>query len=337
MSEKYVRHLMVVLSIVAFALAALIGSPAFAEKKFPSGPVYHIVPWKAGGGTDRFARTLEKMWEDRLGVPIVIDNIPGAGTTIGNNKVWNAPPDAYNVLVINIGAFNFSALLHDTKWSIEDWEYIGLHHTDPNIVYAKADAPWNNIKDVIDYAKKNPGELLLGVPGVNNDQRVLINMLEEKSGCKFGEIIPAGGGGNLLKEVAGGHIPIGVHRLWAGGLRAKAQGLKPIGIVADRRSDLWPECPTFNEVLPEEWQVEGPFWGHKGYAVPKMVKEKYPERFELLVSTFRDLFYSPEHMKAAKKMNITPILDYQGPEEAKKSIKAYDKMLRQYKHLFPKE
>jgi tripartite-type tricarboxylate transporter receptor subunit TctC len=304
------------------------------EKKYPAKEIRQIVPWRAGGGTDRFARTLSPMWEKKLGVPIVIENIPGAGTTIGNNKAWNAPADGYTVLVINIGAFNFSALLHDTKWTIEDWAFVGLHHTDPDIVYAHPDVPFNNIKELIEYALSNPGKLNVGIPGANNDQVILIRMLEEITGCKFGAVIPAGGGGKLLKEVMGGHIPVGFHRLWAGGIRAKAQNLKPIGIVSDKRNPLWPECPTFDEALPAKWKVKGPFWGYKGYAVKREAKEKYPDRFNLLVSTFKKIMESPEHEKAADKMKLTPILDYKGPKDAAKAIIEYDEMLLKYKHLF---
>ncbi|MEW6410804.1 MAG: tripartite tricarboxylate transporter substrate binding protein [Nitrospirota bacterium] len=324
-----------VMVLCMFLSNIFLTQPSWAtEEKYPSKEIHQIVPWRAGGGTDLFTRVLERLWEKKLGVPIVIENIPGGGTTIGNNKAWNAPADGYTILVVNIGALNFSAMLHNTEWTIEDWTYIGLHHTDPIIVYAHPSVPWNNIKDVMDYIIKDPGKLNVGVPESTNDQIILIKMIEEITGGKFGSIIPAGGGGKLLKEVMGGHIPLAFHRLWAGGIKAKAQNLKPIGIVTSKRNPLWPELPTFDEVLPLKWRVKGPLFGYKGYAVHKKVKEKYPERFNKLVSTFKEIFDSPEHKQAADKMKLTPILDYKGPEEAMKAIKEYDEMLRKYKHLF---
>ncbi|HSR11323.1 MAG TPA: tripartite tricarboxylate transporter substrate binding protein [Thermodesulfobacteriota bacterium] len=238
---KHARPFLI-LTLVILAIAVL---PSKAPAEYPEKEITVIVPWAAGGGTDLIARFLGDLMEKNLGKPVVVVNKPGGGGLVGFNQIAAAKPDGYT-----IGVNTNSQILQ--RWSASsylDWRElapIALHNNDPAGFTVKADAPWKNIKEALDYAKANPLKVRVGNSGPGAIWHVAAAMLGSKAGVQFTHV-PYGGANPAAVAVAGGHIeatsvsPAEVGTLIRGGK------LRLLAIASDKRDPLFPDVPTFKE------------------------------------------------------------------------------------------
>lgn len=195
-------------TLVPVALAAT--SFAAAAQDFPGGkPVTIVVPFTAGGPTDRVARDLaEAMRKPMGGATLLVDNAAGAGGSIGANKVAKAPKDGYTLLLHHIGMATMPTLVRNIPFSVEnDFEFVGLVNDVPMTVIAKPSLPANNYKELVAWIKQNKGKINLGNAGVGSASHLCGMLFQQAVGVEM-TAVPYKGTAPALTDLMGGQIDL---------------------------------------------------------------------------------------------------------------------------------
>jgi tripartite-type tricarboxylate transporter receptor subunit TctC len=195
-------------SLVPLALAAV--AAGVGAQDFPgSKPITIVVPFAAGGPTDRVARDLaEAMRKPLGGVSIVVDNSAGAGGSIGANKVAKAPADGYTLLVHHIGMATMPTLVRNIPFKVEsDFEYVGLINDVPMTLIGKPALPANNYKELVGWLQQNKGKINLANAGVGSASH-LCGMLFQKAVDIDMTTVPYKGTGPAMTDLIGGQVDL---------------------------------------------------------------------------------------------------------------------------------
>ena len=193
------------LLIVAAALAA-IGAHA---QSYPSKPISIVVPFTAGGPTDRVARDLaEAMRKPLGGVSIIIYNVAGAGSSIGSNKVAKAAPDGYTLLVNHIAMGTMPSLLRNMPFKVEsDFEYVGMINDVPMTLIGRPTLPAQNYKDLSGWIAQNKGKINLGNAGIGSASH-LCGLLFQNAVATDMTTVPYKGTAPAMTDLMGGQIDL---------------------------------------------------------------------------------------------------------------------------------
>src|SRR5512134_135850 len=232
--------------ITAFAVLALAGGAA--AQQFPSKPVRFIVPFAPGGQSDVVARTVGQKAGERWGQPVVVENKPGAATTIGADFVAKSPADGYTILLAPapfvITQYAYPKLPYDSR---RDFTPVTLLVTNPLVVTinpAKVSA--KSFQDFVAAAKKDPGKLNYGSPGNGSLPHLATELFRLRSGIDVVHV-PYKGGGPAIVDLVGGQIAF----MFASPLEVmphvKAGRLAVLGVTSSKRLGYWPEVPTVIE------------------------------------------------------------------------------------------
>src|SRR5215207_647421 len=191
---------------VVVALIGIVLAGAAHAQPFPSRPVTLIVPWPAGGTTDIGMRALATATEKHLGQPIVIENRPGAGGTLGPGQMANsARPDGYTLAQIPITVFRLPYMQKTAFDPTKDFTYIiGLTGYTFGVV-VKSDARWKTFQDFLADAKANPGKINYGTPGAGTSLHITMEQIAKQRGIKWVHI-PFKGSAETTNALLGGHI-----------------------------------------------------------------------------------------------------------------------------------
>lgn len=239
------RHRFFAALLGTLTLAAL---PALAQDAaYPSRPVTLVVGYPAGGSTDLTGRTLGEALARQLGVPVVIENVGGAGGAIGAQKVANAAPDGYTLLV---GANNEVAISRlvtkTTKYELKDFTPIGLIASQPMVLVASPSAGVKNLDQFIAKVKAAPGKTSYGSSGVGTGLHLAGEMVKERAGL-FMTHIPYRGVAPLTTDLLGGNLEFGVFVLSSGLPHIKSGKVVALGTTEARRSPLTADIPALGE------------------------------------------------------------------------------------------
>ena len=198
--------------LVAGALG--LSATAFAQgTAWPHKAITLVVGYPAGGSTDLVARTMAQDLGTRLGQPVVIENLGGAGGSIGAQKVASAAPDGYTLLVGANNEIAINALVKKTvKYSLKNFTPIGLLASQPLVLTASAANPTRTTADFLRVAKANPGRDSYGSSGVGTSLHVAGEMIKQQGGL-FMTHIPYRGTGPLTNDLIGGSLDYGVYVL----------------------------------------------------------------------------------------------------------------------------
>ena len=236
------------LRIVAIlaAILSFIATPTFAQD-YPSRPVTLIVPWAAGGTTDIGMRALASTTEKYLKQKIVIENRPGAGGVLGPQQVaQHAAPDGYTLVQIPISVFRFPFMRKTSLDPATDFTYIiGVSGYTFGVV-VRNDAPWKSFKELIDYARANPGKINYGTPGAGTSLHITMEQIAKQQGIKWTHV-PFKGTSETTGALLGGHVDAAADATgWASLVNAGQLRLLVLWTAA--RSKNWPDAPTLREV-----------------------------------------------------------------------------------------
>lgn len=329
---------MLFFSLTACSSSDLGESKETAEKKpadnYPERPIKLIVPFSAGGGSDRLCRTLAPYLGKELGVEVVVENQPGAGSQVGLTNLMNAKADGYTLSQANQPHTSFTIAVQNAPYKIDDFAWLNFHHIDPIAVNVLNDKPWKDLKELFDYIKEHPGEISIGCTQMSGPHVTML-YFQKEYGLDF-TIVPYPGGGAGRAALVGGHIDVYFGNAFANyPLQDQSRCL---GIGWDERSKLWPNAPTFHELFndPKLDEFVKPMATFRGLVFSKEFKEKYPERWNKFVEAYNKAYHSEGHMKDSDKIGQTPIMHWTGPEEAEKLAKQADKIVQEYAHYFKK-
>ena len=232
---------------LASPLLALVCAAAFGQS-FPSRPVRFIVPFAPGGQSDVVARTVGQKLSERWGQPVVVENKPGAATTIGADMVAKAPPDGYTILLAPapfvITQYAYPKLPYDSR---RDFTPVVLMVTNPLVVTVNPTRmPVKTFADFVAAIKREPGRVSYGTPGNGSLPHLAVELFRLQSGIDALHV-PYKGGGPAVLDMVGGQIAF----MFASPLEVmpnvKAGKLNVLAVTSARRVSYWPEVPTMKE------------------------------------------------------------------------------------------
>ena len=234
--------------LASAALLAAASPAAFAQAPaYPSKPITIVVGYPPGGSTDLTGRTLGDALSRQLGVPVVIENLGGAGGAIGAQKVASAAPDGYTLLV---GANNEVAIsklvTKTTRYDLKDFTPIGLIASQPMVLVASPTAGVKNLDEFLAKVKAAPGKFSYGSSGVGTALHLAGEMVKERAGV-FMTHIPYRGVAPLTSDLVGGNLEYGVFVLSSGLPHIKSGKVVALGTTEARRSPLTPDIPALGE------------------------------------------------------------------------------------------
>jgi len=229
-------------------LLALVALSAPAAAQYPNKPITVIVPFAAGGPTDVVARLVGEHMSRTLGQTIIIENVGGAGGTLGMTRAAQAQPDGYTIAVGNMGTQSAApALYPNLKYDpAKSFAQVGIVNYTPQAIVAKKDMPAKNLKEFIDYLTANSSKMTYGHAGVGSIAHVSGLVFNSKFGFKP-TLVPYRGTGPALKDLVGGQIDYMVDQSLNVIPQIKAGTIKAYGIAAPARLESLPDIPTTKE------------------------------------------------------------------------------------------
>ena len=233
------------------ALAMCLSGAARAADNWPQKPITLIVPWAAGGSTDILARVLSEHLTRSLGQPVIVDNKPGASGNIGSAMVARARPDGYTLLVgsMSTHAMNPALMPNMPFRGVEDFTPLGLLAYVTNTMVVHPSVPANNVRELIAYAKANPGKLAYASAGPGSTNHLSAVLFEKMTGVQMLHVPYKGGAPAVVDTVAGQ-----TQLLFSAGTQTlphvKSGKLRLLAVTESKRSPLLPNVPTVAETVP---------------------------------------------------------------------------------------
>lgn len=234
------------------ALAAFLGAPiAQAAQPYPVRPILLVVPFPPGGVVELVGRPLAHSLEKFLKQPVVVTNKPGAAGAVGNAFVASSEPDGYKLLMSlsSISAIPEADKLFNRKpaYTLDQLTPIARLTADPTVLVVQSNAPWKIVKELVDEAKKRPGQLSYSSSGIYGALHVPTEMLAVAAGMKLRHV-PFSGGGPSTTALLGGHVQMTVQSPSAVAGHVKANRLRLLAHWGVRKLEMFPELPTLKEL-----------------------------------------------------------------------------------------
>ncbi len=234
---------------VVSALTALFSVVGYAQT-YPTKPISLVVPFVAGGPTDRVARDLAEAMRKPLGdVSIIIENVLGAGSSIGANKVAKAAPDGYTIMLNHIAMATMPNLLRNMPFKIDsDFEYLGMINEVPMTVISKPTLPAKNYKELVAWLNQNKGKINLGNAGVGSASHLCGLMLQNALQIDMAAI-PYKGTAPALTDLIGGQIDILCDQTTNTSPQIEAKKVNVYGVTTSKRltTAVLKDVPTLQE------------------------------------------------------------------------------------------
>jgi tripartite-type tricarboxylate transporter receptor subunit TctC len=282
--------------LILAAILSFIALPAPAQD-YPNRPVTLIVPWPAGGTTDIGMRALASATEKHLKQKIVVENRPGAGGVLGPQQVaQHAAPDGYTLVQIPITVFRFPFMRKTSLDPATDFTYvIGVSGYTFGVV-VRNDAPWKTFKELIDYARANPGKINYGTPGAGTTLHITMEQIAKQQGIKWTHV-PFKGTSETTGALLGGHVDAAADATGWASLVNSGQ-LRLLVLWTASRSKNWPNAPTLREV-GIDMVSNSPF----GIAGPKGMD---PAVVKTIHDAFKKGAEDPAYLEATAKLDQEP-------------------------------
>lgn len=237
----------------------LAAAPALAQDAWPARPVTLIAGYPAGGSVDLVARSLAPELASRLGVPVVIENLGGAGGTIAAHKVAAAAPDGYTLLVAASNEIVINKLItKNLRYGLQDFSALGLIASQPLLLVAAPGAGVKNLAEFTHKVRQNPGRFSYGSSGVGTVLHLAGEMVKQQGGL-FITHIPYRGVAPLVSDLMGNTIDYGVFSLSSGLPHVRSGKLIALGTTEARRSAITPDIPALAET-PQYKDVDIAGW-----------------------------------------------------------------------------
>lgn len=305
------------------AAAAVVMPAAHAAEKYPTRAVRIIVPFPPGEAADTIARLVAPVVAQRLGQQFVVDNRPGAAGQIGLQLLKQSPADGYTIGMgqggnMSVQPHTYAKLPYD---ALNDFAGVSLSATNYLAVVANPGAPFKGAKEMIDWAKKNPGKLSVGTNGEGGYPHLTMEFLARKAGFTFLHV-PYKGAGQITTETIAGQILTGVGSYTSMSPHVQAGRLKLIAVTNDVKVPNKPELPIFAEVVPG-YDMRGWF----GFVAPAKTPR---DVVKLLNAEINRAMQTPE--VNAKLVDLGLIVQNESAEYFDKFLKAeyekYGKLVR---------
>ena len=285
------------LALACFA-AAICG--AATAQDFPKRAVTIVVPFAAGGGGDILARMAVQRLEPKWGVPVVVENKPGAGGNIGAAAVARAAPDGYTLLLAGSPQFAVNVTLFKTLPydPIKDFAPLALAAATPFVLVVNPNVPAKSVAEFVAYAKGQPQPLSYATAGFGVPHHLYMELLKSMTGLNMTPV-PYRGSAPALSDVVAGHIPAMFVDLGPGLGQMQGGGVRPLGGSMARKLEALPDVPTINDTLPgfdvASWQM---------YAAPAGTPKEIVSK---LNADLRSVLELPQMKEQVSKSGMLPL------------------------------
>ena len=239
---------------------ALLAAPLIAlAQPYPSKPVRLIVPYPPGGGLDLFARPLAQKVTELIAQPVIVENKPGASGVVGAAYVAQQPPDGYTLLLAAASQYLQPFVSKNVPFdNARDFTPIISAVNYHNVVVVHPELPIKSVKELVDYAKSNPGKLAYVTAGQNTSQHLAALLMGHMTGIELLHVSYKGGS-PALNDLLGGRVQMGILVQSTVMPHIKSGKLRPIAVVEADRAKSLPEVPTVAQsglagyAIPESW------------------------------------------------------------------------------------
>jgi tripartite-type tricarboxylate transporter receptor subunit TctC len=284
-------------------IAAAIGMPDVASlaqaQDWPTKPVTLIVPFAPGGTTDIVGRIIAQQLSQKLGQTFVVENIGGAGGTLGATNAARSAPDGYTVFMATVAHTMAPGIYKSLAYNFEtDFDPITIVATVPNILIVNPSLPVKNVAELIAYLKANPGKVSYGSAGVGSTEHMSAELFRSLSGTDIVHI-PYRGGAPMLADLVAGNIQMAIETSGAATPLVKAGSVRALAVSPAKRSPLFPDLPTLAESGLKGYDVSTWY----GFLVPKGTPE--PIRTKLYNAT-AEILKSPDIIKKLADFGAEP-------------------------------
>lgn len=293
------KKLVQAIGMSAIACVTAIAGAAHASEKWPEQSITMIVPFPAGGGGDTLARLVAEPLAKELGQSIVVDNRAGAGGNIGTSIASRATPDGYTLAYSTNGTQGTNHWLYkDPGYKPDDFEPISRFTIIAAAMAVKEDAPFKSIQDVLEHAKKNPGELTCGSAGNGTTSHLACEMLKQRTDVEIMHV-PYKGGAAAMTDLRAGRIDILIDVMPALAGQVKAGTVRLLGVTSDQRVPSNPDVPTFQEAGVPNYS----FVAWDGIFAPKGTPEAILDKANQAV---QKIMANPDLQKALSSRGAIP-------------------------------
>ena len=250
-------------ALVALMALAAAGSALAA---YPERPITFVVPWGAGGGTDGTARYFAAVMEKELGQPVNVVNRTGGGGVVGHSAIASAPADGYTIgmITVEITMMHWQGL---TDLAPTSYTPLALVNSDPAGFTVRADSPYKSVKEVMDAAKANPGKMKASGTGQGGIWHLALAGLMNDLKIPQATIpwVPSNGAAPAMQDLVAGGVDMVTCSLPEARALIEAGKARPLAVMDDKRTALFPNVPTMQEAIGVNYTVAA--W--RGIAAPK--------------------------------------------------------------------
>ena len=250
------------MAVTALALSA---STVFAQA-WPTKPIRIVNPFPAGGGTDAFVRPLAAHLSNVLGQQMIVENLGGAGGTVGAANAAKAPGDGYTILAGAVHHTIAESLYSKLPYNIEkDFVPITVLAYIPNVIVVHPKVPANNFAEFLDLVKKNPGKYNFGSAGNGTSHHLTAELFKQMTGTQMTHV-PYKGAGPMMQDLLAGQVDLAFDGMGTSAAQIKAGKLRPLAVTSAKRNFLIPDVPTLDEVGIKGYEATTwyAFWAPKG-------------------------------------------------------------------------
>ena len=274
------------------ALLALWAAGAGAQT-YPSKPIRLVAPFPAGGSLDVVARAIGQKLTEAWGQPVVIDNRPGAGGNIGADLVAKSAPDGYTILegALSTHAVNVSLYSRMPYDPVRDFDPITLAAVTPNVLVLNPSVPASNVKELIAYARANPGKLAFGSGSNGSAGHLAGELFKTEAGVDMVHV-PYKGAAPAMQDLLAGRVQLMFDNLANSMQQVRAGKLRALAVTTAHRSTLVPDLPTLSEAGLPGFDIST-WWGFLAPAgTPKEIVAKWNAEVARILATpeMKDFF-----------------------------------------------
>ena len=273
---------------------------SFSQDKYPSRPVTFVAPFPPGGSIELIGRPLAASLEKALKQPVLFTNRVGAAGAVGTSYVASSEPDGYRIL------FNISSIvvvpeadkIFDRKpaYTMDQLIPVARVNADPNVLLVRTESQWKSLRELIDDAKRKPGQLSYSSSGVYGSTHVPAEMFTQAAGIPMRHV-PFAGGGPATNALLGGHVDIHIQNVPGSMAHIRSGKLRPLAVTSAKRADALPDVPTMKELGVD---VDYGVW-HGVFVAAKTP----PEVVKVIRDAVRVAVADPDFTGALQKISAT--------------------------------
>jgi len=280
----------------AAAAVAILGAPAMAQGGWPERPIVWVSVSAPGGNSDVVSRVITQKLSERLKVPVLVENKPGASGGIASAFVAKAPPDGYTVLAGSIASHAIYPLIGKVAFDpLRDFVPIMVLGTNANVLVVPVTSPYKTVQDVLAAARATPGAVAYGSPGIGSTQHMSGELLQKLAGVKLTHVPNVRG--SVITDVMAGHIPMTfdgpslLPHVTGGRLRALA-------VTSRKRLPQLPDVPTMEEAGVAGFEVSSWQALYAPAGTPKAIVDKLNQEVAAVLT-------APEVVARFQQMGLT--------------------------------